>query len=184
MSSPIGKFLNMAMTTGLLPKDAMAEAMPAVGNYLTQWFRARKFATKLHGQERELAMMLVESDNQLLLVPCILQENEEGKDVINRQLTAQGVNLTGMLHDVPLLEIITSAINDGDPIKTMQRLQDLLADAVDQNRLLEESTEDHDHPGAEFHEHPHGHRTHAIMQHVDDDDELTEEDQDEEDERE
>lgn len=138
MSSPVGKFLNLAMSTGMLPKDAMAEVPPAMANYFTQWFRARKFATRLHGNEREMVIMLVEADNNLLAVPCVLQENEDGKDVINRQLTSDGVNISGMMDDLPLLEIITSAINDGDPIKTMQRLQDLLAECIEANRLEEQ----------------------------------------------
>jgi hypothetical protein len=135
MSSPIGKFMKMAMTTGVLPKDAMNNVPPAIAEYVAKWFIAKKFTTRLQEQERELAIMIIERNGELLQVPCTLQTGADGRDVINRELLADGVNITGMAADLPLLEIMTAAIDGGDAVHTMQHLQDLLAQAVEANRL-------------------------------------------------
>lgn len=135
MSSPIGKFIKMAMTTGVLPKDAMNNVPPAIADYVTKWFIAKKFTTRLQEQERELAIMIVESNGKLLQVPCTLQTGADGRDIINRELLHDGVNITGMAADLPLLEIMTAAIDGGDEVHTMQHLQDLLAQALENNRL-------------------------------------------------
>jgi hypothetical protein len=135
MSSPIGKFIKMAMTTGVLPKDAMNNVPPAIADYVAKWFIAKKFTTRLQEQERELAIMIVERNGELLQVPCTLQTGADGRDIINRELLHDGVNITGMAADLPLLEIMTAAIDGGDEVHTMQHLQDLLAQALENNRL-------------------------------------------------
>lgn len=134
MKADIGKFLQMAINTGIIPKDALNNVAPAVGHYLVQWMKSQKLTTELQPEERELAYLLLEKDNDIILAPCLLADHN-GRDLVNRVLLSKGVNLTGLLGDLPVLDLITTAINEKDNVRAMQTLTRFIRQASENNRL-------------------------------------------------
>lgn len=121
---------------GMMPKEMLPEGVKGICQSLTDWMRAKKLNVPLQKDERELTLQIIEHDNQLLMVPVILKDGPDGKDIINRALIEHGINITGMLQYIPYADVLADFMdNDAKSVRGQQHLLQLLRNAANQNRV-------------------------------------------------
>lgn len=86
-----------------------------VERVLTHWFDGKKQRTPLLDNEDDLVLMFVMNGQQLLMVPCTVDQSQNPV-VIRRFLVDQGLNVTQFAAKLLFAEIVTlSLAGESDP---------------------------------------------------------------------
>ena len=101
-----------------------------VERVLTHWFEGKKQRTPLLDGEDELVLMFVLTGQQLLMVPCTV-DNSANPVVIRRFLADQGLNVSQFAAKLLFTEVVTLSLAAGsDPRPFRERFMEMLFQAA------------------------------------------------------
>lgn len=94
-----------------MPVAQQSEVVVDIERWLSRWLERKQETIVLAEQETELVLMFRLVDNELLMIPCTLGDND-GTDYVARAFVEQGVNVTRMAAQVPAFQLLPMILGE------------------------------------------------------------------------
>jgi|GEM_PF-3797714 len=90
------------------PLAQQSQGPYAIVRILTDWFRMKKQSVILLDGESELVLMFKEIDGNLLMIPCVLNDEENPRLV--RGLLEHSINVTELAQRIPVMDMLPALV--------------------------------------------------------------------------